>query len=140
MKIMRLFCIPFVMLAAAAYADGNGDVRTIAASQQFECRSSVKPSFLREEFDGTPVQCVLPADLLASNSKEVAIPAGTQLLGWKRRDSVEWTAWTTPARNIVGDEVVHGVAFESTLDARRDTFTVVALHDIAIPGLDAAER
>jgi hypothetical protein len=140
MNIKRLLGIPFVVLAAAAFADGIGNVRTIVTGQHFECRSSVKTSFLREEFDGTPVQCVLPADLLAASSKEVAIPAGTMLLGWKKQGNVEWTAWTTPARNFVGDEVVHGVAFESSMDTRRDTFTVVALHDIVIPGLDATER
>ncbi|CAH2782574.1 MAG: hypothetical protein PPHEINF_2010 [uncultured Paraburkholderia sp.] len=109
----------------------------ILRATSFKCMPTLKTSALLDMRDDTAVQCLAMTDVTDRGGR-VLIPRKAQFFGWKRGTSVDWTSWTTDDGIIVGDKVLHGVAFTSALQPTIDeSLTVTALRDIPVPALAA---
>ncbi|ABO60497.1 hypothetical protein LA345_37915 (plasmid) [Burkholderia vietnamiensis] len=109
----------------------------ILRATSFKCMPLQTVSALLDMRDNTAVQCSTMSDV-ADSTGRVLIARKAQLFGWKKGTSVEWTSWTTNDGIVVGEKVLHGVAFTSALQPTPDeSLTVMALHDISVPSLAA---
>lgn len=120
-------------LALAAHAGEARQARAdLLAGQAFECASFVKATVTLSSPDNTAVQCDVLSDVRGNGSGTVVIPKRSRFFGWKKGTRVEWTSWTTPDGTVVGDAVLHGAAFESSIERKADLFNVTALRDIVV--------
>ncbi|WP_321959546.1 hypothetical protein [Burkholderia cenocepacia] len=107
----------------------------ILRATSFKCMSTMKVSALLDMRDDTAVRCLAMTDVTDRGGR-VLIPRKAQLFGWKKGTSVNWTSWTTDDGIIVGDKILHGVAFTSALQPTIDeSLTVTAVRDIPVPAL-----
>lgn len=135
MKKIVVAAIATVSLAAHA-GEGAQARADLLAEQQFKCAAFVKAAVVLSNPDDTVVQCDVLNDVRANGSSAVVIPKRSRFFGWKHGSRVEWTSWTTPDGTVVGDAVLHGVAFTSNIDRASDVYNVTALHDIVVQRTD----
>lgn len=132
MKNIVVAAIATVVLTAYAGESTQQASADLLAGQAFECASFVKATVTLSSPDNTAVQCDVLSDVRGNGSGTVVIPKRSRFFGWKKGTRVEWTSWTTPDGTVVGDAVLHGAAFESSIERKADLFNVTALRDIVV--------
>lgn len=132
-SMRKIVATALATLAFAAHAGESAQAPAdLLAGQAFKCAGFVKAGVVLSNPDNTAVQCDVLGDVRGNGSSAIVIPKKSRFFGWKKGDRVEWTSWTTPDGTVVGDAVLHGVAFASTIDRKADVYNVVALHDIVV--------
>ena len=132
MKNIVVAAIATVVLTAYAGESTQQASADLLARQAFKCAGFVKATVVLSGPDNTAVQCDVLSDVRGNGSSAVVIPKKSRFFGWKKDRRVEWTSWTTPDGTVVGDAVLHGAAFESSIDPKTDVFNVTALRDIVV--------